>query len=277
MSPYESIHLVFSSSFLLLKYTRFAIFSHQKTCYFCSAKVARSAVLFRRFACLFFAAAGFPPDCFSASMVNGATADFSIALRTQIVTLRGIGWTNQQVQEHLGVSRRSVQNWWKTAQDAGYTPEAADPLRRRLQDGWLGSAPRSGRPPKTTAENRTKVLTVLRQSRDTRTLSCNAIARRILANSSRFLSSMTIHKILKTSGLSKVKPTKKPGLTLEMMKIRKEWCLAHEDWTFDDWKRVLWSDETSVCFGQRRGGERVWRTVSETFDPTCTRPRWRNF
>ena len=41
-------------------------------------------------------------------MVDGATTNFGIALRAQIVTLRGIGWTNKQVEEHLGVSRRSV-------------------------------------------------------------------------------------------------------------------------------------------------------------------------
>jgi len=34
----------------------------------------------------------------------------------------------------------------------------------------------------------------------------------------------------------------------------------HQDWSLEDWKKVVWSDETSVILGHRRGGVRVWRT-----------------
>jgi hypothetical protein len=47
-----------------------------------------------------------------------------------------------------------------------------------------------------------------------------------------------------------------------------------KDWTLDDLKNVLWSDETSVVFGQRRGGERVWRTIYERNDKTIIRNRF---
>ncbi len=45
----------------------------------------------------------------------------------------------------------------------------------------------------------------------------------------------------------------------------------------EDWKRVIWSDETSIVFGQRRGAERVWRTVQEVSAPTVIRRCWKGF
>ncbi|KMP01311.1 hypothetical protein CIHG_01600 [Coccidioides immitis H538.4] len=43
----------------------------------------------------------------------------------------------------------------------------------------------------------------------------------------------------------------------------------------DDWKNVIWTDETSVVLGHRRGALRVWRTTLEAYDRTCIRRRWK--
>ena len=40
---------------------------------------------------------------------------------------------------------------------------------------------------------------------------------------------------------------------------------------------MLWSDETSVIYGQRRGGEKVWRTIYERNEASCRRNRWKGF
>jgi hypothetical protein len=45
----------------------------------------------------------------------------------------------------------------------------------------------------------------------------------------------------------------------------------------EDWKRVIWSDETSVVLGQRRGTVRVWRNQNEAYDRTVIRNRWKGF
>jgi hypothetical protein len=50
-----------------------------------------------------------------------------------------------------------------------------------------------------------------------------------------------------------VKPTKKPGLTDKMKAARLKFCQDHADWTLEDWKNVIWTDETSVVLGHRRG------------------------
>lgn len=73
------------------------------------------------------------------------------------------------------------------------------------------------------------------------------------------------------------KTTKKPGLTPAMMKKRYEFCLKYEHWTIEDWKKVIWTDETSVCLGIRRGKIRVWRTPDEQYDPTVMRRRFAGY
>ena len=40
-------------------------------------------------------------------------------------------------------------------------------------------------------------------------------------------------------------------------------------------KRVIWTDETSVVLGRRRGAVRVWRTKYERFAEPCVRARWK--
>lgn len=56
-----------------------------------------------------------------------------------------------------------------------------------------------------------------------------------------------------------------------------QWCLDHENWTLEDWKNVIWSDETSVTWGGQRGRIRVWRTSGEAYKYHCIRRRWKGF
>lgn len=62
-----------------------------------------------------------------------------------------------------------------------------------------------------------------------------------------------------------------------MKEDRLKWCLQHQDWTLEDWKNVIWSDETSVVLLHRRGGYRVWRKVDEAFVRSCIRERWKGY
>jgi len=77
--------------------------------------------------------------------------------------------------------------------------------------------------------------------------------------------------------MRKTKPMRKPGLTEVIRKQRLQWCLDYQDWTFEDWKKVIWSDETSVILGYRRGGYRIWRRPEERYLRTCIRERWKGF
>jgi hypothetical protein len=48
----------------------------------------------------------------------------------------------------------------------------------------------------------------------------------------------------------------KPDLTKVQMKERLQWCIYYKDWTLEDWKNIIWTDETSVQLGGVRGRRR---------------------
>jgi hypothetical protein len=87
---------------------------------------------------------------------------------------------------------------------------------------------------------------------------------------------MTIWRTLRGAGFKKTKPTRKPGLTKKIQQDRLDWCLQRKDWTLEDWKNVIWSDETSVILLHRRGSYRVWRKADEAFVRSCIRERWKD-
>jgi hypothetical protein len=60
-----------------------------------------------------------------------------------------------------------------------------------------------------------------------------------------------------------------------MKEARYQFALRYQHWTLEDWKAIIWSDETSVILGHRRGGHRVWRTSKEAYDPHVKRTRWK--
>ena len=62
-----------------------------------------------------------------------------------------------------------------------------------------------------------------------------------------------------------------------MREQRLQWCLDHKDWTLEDWKRVIWTNETAIVLNHRRGGYRVWRTSDEAFVKSSIRERWKGY
>jgi transposase len=57
----------------------------------------------------------------------------------------------------------------------------------------------------------------------------------------------TLSHSLTRNGIRKWCAALKPLLTPELAQQQKDWALAYEDWTEDDWRSVVWSDECSVA------------------------------
>ncbi len=56
-----------------------------------------------------------------------------------------------------------------------------------------------------------------------------------------------VHKYLKFSlGCYACKPRKVPKLTNEQKKNSLQFCQEHKKWTVDDWKNVIFSDESPI-------------------------------
>ena len=205
-----------------------------------------------------------------ANRQDGRTNHFGVAARAQVLTLKEYaGLKPEQITAITGVKRSEIFNIIKRAKERGYDKE------QPLQDAFFRDAARPGRPPVVKDEVAKEVKTIISRDRNTRTLTLVEIARRLRQNNVASISPQSVWRTLRATGYRKVKPTRKPGLTEVQKKARFEWCLQHLYWTLNDWKRVLWSDETSVVYGHRRGGERVWRTVYEVSAANCRRNRWR--
>ena len=63
------------------------------------------------------------------------------------------------------------------------------------------------------------------------------------------VSEATIRRRRSEVGLGSYIAAEKPGLRAENVAERLEWAMKHKDLTVEDWKRVIWSDESSIWIG----------------------------
>ena len=192
---------------------------------------------------------------------------YTITQRVQCLTLQAEGFSRCDIEKKTGV-KPSAQTFMKQkAFDRGFRPDQ-DP---RILDIYVEDGARSGRPKEITPEIEQALLDSVRADRAGREKSSEVLAYE------RDISYSSALRILHKHGLSNVKPTRKPGLNSQQRAARLAFCLEHQHWTLEDWKRVIWSDETSVILGQRRGTVRVWRNTGEAYDRSVIRHRWKGF
>ncbi|EKJ68815.1 hypothetical protein FPSE_11007 [Fusarium pseudograminearum CS3096] len=196
-----------------------------------------------------------------------------IATRAFIVTLKApcSGKSSAEVATLSGQSIRQVDRIYARAIKRGFDPHSLPVV---LKNEHLEDAPRSGRPLKATEEAKKLAISKVQTDRFGREKTCADIAGDLSAIGLE-VSASTVYRMLVSEGFRKTKPTRKPGLTQRMREERLAWCLARQDWTLEDWKSVIWSDETSVILLHRRGSYRVWRRPDERFLRSCIRERWK--
>ena len=74
------------------------------------------------------------------------------------------------------------------------------------------------------------------------------------------VSTETVRRALKESGLKAVTKKKKPCLLPRHIRQRLDFARKYQHWTVEDWKRVVWSDETKINRLGSDGREWVWKT-----------------
>lgn len=71
-------------------------------------------------------------------------------------------------------------------------------------------------------------------------------------------------RALKKIGLASAVKQEKPALSEKNVKARLKFCKEHKNWSVEDWKRVIWSDETKINRFQSDGKEYYWHRSYET-------------
>lgn len=190
-----------------------------------------------------------------------------VGVRLQCLALLKSGIPVAQIEATLRVPKASIYRFRRLAVERGYNPT----VDKRILLQYVADAARSGRPTVQTAENVQRVIDFVTSSKEGRTSTTHQIGART------GLAPRTVYRILKGAQFKPCKRTVKPGLTDAHREARYQFALRHEHWTLEDWKAVIWSDETSVILGSKRGRTRVWRRTFERHDKTCIWQRWKGY
>ena len=136
--------------------------------------------------------------------------------------------------------------------------------KRYLERNTLEPLPRSGRP-RITTEREDRM--VLRESQKDPFKPSQQIAIDIGRAD---VSPNTIRRRLLTlGGLHCRVASKKPLLSRKNRIARFKWALDHRNWTLDQWKSILWSDESKFCI-RNHGSRNVYRPNGQRFNPKYT-------
>src|SRR5258708_3553467 len=73
------------------------------------------------------------------------------------------------------------------------------------------------------------------------------------------VSVQTVQRALKKTGLKAVVKAKRPALSQHHHRERLDFAKSHQHWTVEDWKRVIWSDETKINRLGSDGRKWVWK------------------
>jgi hypothetical protein len=77
------------------------------------------------------------------------------------------------------------------------------------------------------------------------------------------VSSETVRRVLRKNSFKAVVKKKKPLLSARHRQRRLAFALKYRNWTVEDWKRVVWSDETKINRFGSDGKQWVWKQKGE--------------
>ena len=182
-----------------------------------------------------------------------AKRTLTLEKRALIVAFRQVGLSIREIAKKIKVPRSTV----------------FDTIKRFSETKSNIDRKRSGRSKITTnAEDKSIVLESKRCMKKT--------APEIQADFNRSheknISVSTVQRRLRSAGLYGRIAVRKPLLRAINKKKRLVWAKQHKDWTLDQWKNVLWSDESKFeIFGNKRRTF-VRRNTNEKFIDSCLEP-----
>jgi hypothetical protein len=179
----------------------------------------------------------------------------SIGTRMLALTRKRDGVEIPLITQETGMLRSAIFRLQEKAISRGWSSHSTN--KQVVEPYHVDDAPRTSKPKTSTATAEFILKTMLKNS-TTRGWSCNRIASEVSGTPGwQPVSASTVYRVLKEHSYGVYKRTVKLGLTKEQMQERLKWCLEHKDWTLEDWKNVIWTDETSVQLGGVRGRRRV--------------------
>lgn len=144
-----------------------------------------------------------------------------------------------------------------------------DTIARWHSTGSADPPKRPGRKNVLTARDERALIRITTQNRFTPLGEITSVANQRLVTN---LAPNTIRKYLHENGLRACKACEKPLLKESHIMARLKWCKERCEWGDDEWKRIVWSDESRFALFNSDGRQRVWRRVDEKYHIDCVRP-----
>jgi len=156
------------------------------------------------------------------------------------------------------------------AKSQNIDPSTVSRIKKRwLENHSLENKPKPGRPPtinKLTQRRITNLIT-------SRRCSSAVEAQKVLEEKENInISAPTIRRILRNNGLVSRVKRKKPYLSKEHQKRRLEFAKKYENWTIEDWSRVIWSDESKFKIFGSDGKQYYWKYPNEPLNQFHVKP-----
>ncbi|KAI1130642.1 hypothetical protein F5Y10DRAFT_262983 [Nemania abortiva] len=178
--------------------------------------------------------------------------EFDLGVRIQALTLHSEGMSRAQIAQKTGYKPGGISNLVTRAKSRGYRPGGPILLE------YVQTAAGRGRKPILTEAKKDEIIELLTASKGSDKFTTQALADEFNAKTAeeKPVSRSTVLRCLKEKGVNYPKKrTTKPGMMIAQCIARfHRFCLEAKDWASDQWKLIVWSDETSACFTQPSEG-----------------------
>jgi len=181
------------------------------------------------------------------------TKELTNSERGRVIGLYEAGYTERAISEKTGYGKTTIHNI----------------ITKYRNTGILTVAPRSGRPKKLDERDKRHLKIIVNQNRRN---SAEKVKKDFIESSGKEVSKSTIKRALYKMGYHSRTALRKPHISEPNRKVRLKWARERRFWTIDDWKRVIWSDESRFTLFQSDKKIHVWRLPNERYQVNCLVP-----
>lgn len=158
----------------------------------------------------------------------------------------------------------------KIARELGYSTSTVYTVLKSFERrGTVESPKPSGRPRKVSERDGRSLVRELKKDRR-QTLSD------ITNNATPMMSTSTARRAIHKAGYYSRVAAKKPFLNVKHRAARLAFARKHRSWTIDQWKKVIWTDESTFEIGKNSRQVLVWRKTDQRYNLDCLTPTFKS-
>jgi transposase len=170
--------------------------------------------------------------------------------RSSVLSLLAEGYSHREIQSRTGVGKGSIYRISKEVEGD--------------KENHLG-----GHPSKLTNRDKQSIVRQITTGRLDNAVQATQFINSIIPDP---VTPQTVRNVLKKNGLHAATKKKVPMLKYVHRQKRLKFAQYHANWTVEDWKRVLWSDETKINRIGSDGKVYCWKQRGEMISDRTTTP-----